>query len=126
MTVEMHRVCSGSGVVYNDADRGVAAEVLDVPLCGVRKVALVSEKENRVVVVGAEGLAAQGPKEASSVVDVEVYVEVLGSCWSWWGDGIVGNCEGEVIVGTCSGVRDIPGGAGGSLRLVCFVVEDYC
>jgi hypothetical protein len=56
MTVEMHGVCSGSGVVYNDADRGVAAEVLDVPLCGVRKVALVGEKENRVVVVGAEGL----------------------------------------------------------------------
>jgi hypothetical protein len=125
MTVEMHGVCSGSGVVYNDADRGVATEVLDVPLCGVRKVALVSEKENRVVVVGAEGLAAQGPKEASCVVDVEVYIEVLGSCWSWWCDGIVRNCEGEVIVGTGSGVRNIPSGAGGSFGLVCFVVEYY-
>jgi hypothetical protein len=126
MTVEMHGVCGGSGIVDNDTDRGVAAKVLDVPFCRVGKVALVSEKENRVVVVGPEGLASQGPKEASCVVDVEIYIEVLGSCWSWWGDGIVGNCEGEVIVGTGSRIRYVPSGAGGSFGLVCFVVEDYC
>jgi hypothetical protein len=45
VAVEMHGVSSGGGIVNNDTDRGVAAEVLDVPFCGVGKVALVGEQE---------------------------------------------------------------------------------
>jgi len=58
----MHGVRGAEFVVHYQADGGVVAEVVDVPLrvVGVGCIALVCEKEDRVLVVCAESLAIHG------------------------------------------------------------------
>lgn len=57
VSVEMHGVRGREGVFDDDADGGVGAEVVGVPLrvVGVGDVALVREDEHRVAVVKAGG-----------------------------------------------------------------------
>ena len=44
MPVEVHRVRGGGGVVDDDADGGVGAEVLGVPFCWIGEISLVCEQ----------------------------------------------------------------------------------
>jgi len=71
VAVKMHWVGSGRLVCEDEADRRVAAEVVDVPLRveGVRVVAGVVEEKRGVVVVGAECGAVHGPDEVAGAVD---------------------------------------------------------
>ena len=61
----------GSCVIFdNYSDRVVIAEVVDVPfgVQGVRSVALVSEEEDRVVVISAEGDSVHRPEPVAGFV----------------------------------------------------------
>lgn len=58
-------------IVEYDADRGIGAEVVDVPfgVVGVGIVALVGEEEDGVVVVSAERNTVHFPEEEECLVD---------------------------------------------------------
>lgn len=124
MAVEMHGVRGGGRIVNDDSNGGVRAEVFDIP-DGVKcQVSFLDLEENGVVVVCAERGAAECPEEGTSGVDVEVDIQVLsgrGSCGVEREDR---NTEGEVVVGACSGVGNIPGFGGGCFGSVGFVVVD--
>ena len=57
-------------IVYHDTNRGVGAKIVDVPfgVVGVGVVSYVREKEDRVVVVCAEGGTVHFPNKAASCV----------------------------------------------------------
>lgn len=63
VAVEMHWVRSRSGVIHDDADGGVGAEVLGVPLRWVCEIAFVCKEEDWIVVVCAERSAVELPEE---------------------------------------------------------------
>ena len=102
MAVEMHGVCGGEGVFDDDADGGVGAEVVDVPLWvgRVGGVALVCEDEEGVagwgevvkgltnirwgrlglLVVRTERLAIHEPDKVATGVLAEGDFDLLGCC----------------------------------------------
>jgi hypothetical protein len=67
--VKMHWVRGGGGVVDDDADGGVGAEVLSVPFGGVCEISFVCEEENGTVVVCAKGGAVEFPEEVACGID---------------------------------------------------------
>jgi len=81
VAVEMHGMGDGGGVVDDDADRRVGAEVLDVPFGGIGEVALIGEEEHGVVVVCTERLCVELPEEVVGRVDGEAHVEVFDGHW---------------------------------------------
>ena len=96
----MHWV-GGSGVVFdNDSDRVVVAVVADVPLGvkGVRGVAQVSEEEDRVVVVGAEGGFVHVPEQMAGAICMDSDSNLVGC------GGVRGGWEGKKWDGRVEGV----------------------
>lgn len=83
-------------------------------------------EEDRVVVVAAETLAVETPEERAGFVDVEVDEHSLGGGWRGCGDGEVGHCEREVVVGASVGIWNVPGRGCGCQGCVGFVVIDGC
>ncbi len=90
MTVEMHRVSGLVLVVHDDADRLVAADVVDVPFrVGVGEVLLIGEEQDRVVVIGSLGLVVHDPDVVAGAVCQQVDLDRLGCVW----DGVC--CDGK-------------------------------
>ena len=101
MPVQMHGVGSGKFVMDDDADGGVVAEVVDVPLgvVGVGEVAAVGKHEDGVVVVGAVGDAVHVEEVVVGGVGAEGDGDVLRrGGFVGGGEGEVGDCFVEVVV----------------------------
>lgn len=83
----------GAGVVVVDvyADATVGAEVDDVPfrVVWIGVVLLLSEEEDRIVVVALEGGAVHGEKFVPCLVDDLVDDKVIGYAWLGKSDGVV-------------------------------------
>ena len=124
VAVQMHGMGGGCGVIDNYADGAVAVEVLDIPYGVKGEVLLICKEENGTVVICAEGYSVESPEEMASGVDVEVDIEISGCGRCGGRDGVVGNREGEGIVGASSGVRHIPGSACGCFGCAGLVVVD--
>lgn len=101
VTMEMHRMCGASGVLYDEADGGVSSRVVDVPLrvVGVGRVARFREEEERGIVVSAEGDVVDAPEEVAGAVDSDADGEGYG-CGGVGsgGDGVEGGCFRECIL----------------------------
>jgi len=124
MAVQMHRVCCWRGVVDNDTNGRVGAEILDVPFRFEGKVSLVGLEEDGFVVIGTEGRVVEGPEEVVSSVNLEIDVQVTSSGGGRWGERIEGNGEGEIVVLAGSRVRHVPWFTSWSFGCICFVVID--
>ena len=128
VAVEMHGMDGAEDVADDEADGVGGAEIVDVPVrvVGVGGVALVGEEEERVVVVGAEGGAVDGPDRVAGSVRGEVDLDGLdggwervdgfGQEWNGLGEGVVGT-DGLVVVGC---------GRGGCFARVGLFVVDGC
>jgi len=84
VTMEMHRMSGLVLVVHDDADRLVAADVVNIPFrVRVGEVLLVGEEQDRVVVVGSLGLIVHDPDVVAGAVCQQVDLDGLGRVWDW-------------------------------------------
>ncbi len=81
--VEMHGMGSSEFVLHDEADGGVVAKVVDVPLrvLGVGRVALVCEEKDRMVVISTERFAVDVKKYIAGLIGTEGDDNVLRDSW---------------------------------------------
>ena len=114
VAVKVHGVGGDHFVFHDQADGGVGAEVVDVPLWvgGIGGVTLVGEEEERVIVIGTEGYAVGVEKVVICSVGSEGDDHVLrDSRVGRSGEGKVRSGGGKGVVGTFAII--VRGGRGG-------------
>lgn len=100
--MHVDRVGKNKRIVEYDADRGIGAEVVDVPfgVVGVRIIALVGEEQDGVVVVGAERNAVHFPEKEECLIDEQRDIDGCGGGRiRVGGNGVPGYSFAERILG---------------------------